>query len=144
MQEETKTTKHAKPLEGIAAASVVLPDEGLAEMVYDSAHQHTAFIVWRGGSWNIEASLNTSAGTYLVPYSPENNLLKHEVVLFPSEPEEYESEERLIAEVQAFIHRYVDVSPLFEKIASYYVLFSWMYDNFNELPYLRLPAACAC
>jgi hypothetical protein len=32
----------------------------------------------------------------------------------------------------------VDVSPLFEKIASYYVLFSWVYDGFNELPYLRL------
>src|SRR5205085_4531376 len=39
---------------------------------------------------------------------------------------------------QAFIHRYVDVSPLFERIASYYVLFSWLYDSFNELPYLRL------
>ncbi len=44
----------------------------------------------------------------------------------------------LLAEIQAFIHSYVDVSPLFEKIASYYVLFSWVYDSFNELPYLRL------
>src|SRR2546425_12861939 len=32
----------------------------------------------------------------------------------------------------------MDVSPLFEQIASYYVLFSWVYDGFNELPYLRL------
>jgi hypothetical protein len=32
----------------------------------------------------------------------------------------------------------VDVSPLYEKIASYYVLFTWVYDSFNELPYLRL------
>ena len=37
-----------------------------------------------------------------------------------------------------FIHRYVDVSPLFEEITSYYVLFTWVYDAFNELPYLRL------
>jgi hypothetical protein len=29
-------------------------------------------------------------------------------------------------------------APLFEKIASYYVLFSWVYHSFNELPYLRL------
>src|SRR5205085_10842443 len=34
--------------------------------------------------------------------------------------------------------RYVDVSPLYEKLASYYVLLSWVYDGFNELPYLRL------
>jgi hypothetical protein len=32
----------------------------------------------------------------------------------------------------------VDVSPLFETIASYCVLFSWVYDSFNELPYLRV------
>jgi len=73
-----------------------------------------------------------------VPYSPTNNLLQHDVVLLPSEPEEYGSEEVLVNEIQAFIHRYVDVRPLFEKLASYYVLFSWVYDGFNELPYLRL------
>ena len=52
--------------------------------------------------------------------------------------EEYGSEAELIAEIQTFIHRYVDVSSLFESIASYYVLLSWVYDSFNELPYLRL------
>ncbi|MGH9895001.1 MAG: hypothetical protein ACREA0_24075, partial [bacterium] len=33
--------------------------------------------------------------------------------------------------------RYVDVSPLFEKITSYYALFTWVHDGFNELPYIR-------
>ncbi len=51
---------------------------------------------------------------------------------------EYESDHALIAEIRQFIHRYVDISPLFEQIASYYILFSWVYDAFNELPYLRL------
>lgn len=32
----------------------------------------------------------------------------------------------------------MDVSQLFEEVASYYVLLSWVYDAFNELPYLRL------
>ena len=74
----------------------------------------------------------------LIPYSPTNNLLQHQVVLLPSEPEEYDSDAALVSAVQEFIHRYVDVSPLFEQITSYYVLFSWVYDGFNELPYLRL------
>ena len=73
-----------------------------------------------------------------MPYSPRNNLLVNEVVLFPSEATEYESERELVEAIRSFIHRYVDVSPLFEQIASYYVLFSWVYDGFNELPYLRL------
>jgi hypothetical protein len=64
--------------------------------------------------------------------------LAHEVVLLPSEPEEYGSEDALLPEIESFIHRYVDVSPLFEKIACYYVLLTWVYDDFNELPYLRL------
>ncbi len=58
--------------------------------------------------------------------------------MLPSEPEEYGSEAALVHEIQAFIHRYVDVSPLFEKIAGYYVLLSWVFDAFNALPYLRL------
>jgi len=59
-------------------------------------------------------------------------------VLLPSRAEEYGTEADLVAEVQSFIHRYVDVAPLFEQIASYYVLLTWVYDRFNELPYLRV------
>jgi hypothetical protein len=44
----------------------------------------------------------------------------------------------LIADIQSFIHRYVDFSPTFEKVATHYVILSWLYDAFNEVPYLRL------
>jgi hypothetical protein len=74
----------------------------------------------------------------IVPFSPRNNLIWNEVVLLPSEPRLYGDEEALIADIQAFIHRYVDLSPTFEKVATYYVILSWLYDAFNELPYLRL------
>jgi hypothetical protein len=79
--------------------------------------------VARGGEWKFEASVSVDPFQRLVPYSSNNNLIKNEVVLLPSKPEEYDSEESLLSEIQSFIHRYVDVSPLFEKIASYYVLF---------------------
>ena len=98
----------------------------------------TAFVLWREGKWSFEKEFSPNPHQRWVPYSASNNLLQNNVVLFPSEPEEYETEEKLLAEIQAFIHRYVDVSPLFEKVASYYVLFSWVHDAFNELPYLRL------
>ena len=110
------------------------------EMVYDAASSNTAFAIWQAGKWSMEIAVTTADSKRLVPYSPDNNLIKNEVVLFPSRPQEYNSQEQLISEVRSFIHRYVDVSPLFEKIASYYVLFSWVYDSFNELPYLRLRA----
>lgn len=122
----------------IATISATLPDGRLAEMVCDREEGRSGFAVWQDGAWKLQTSIDTSPGDRLVPYSSDNNLIKNEVVLLPSGPQEYDSEEQLLADVRSFIHRYVDVSPLFEKLASYYVLFSWVYDGFNELPYLRL------
>ncbi len=115
--------------------STALPDGSLVEMVY--REDRTLFCVSKDGEFRYETNLLAN-GQRLVPYTPRNNLLTNEVVLFPSEPAEYDSEEKLVEDIRAFIHRYVDISPLFEQIASYYVLFTWVYDAFNELPCLRL------
>jgi hypothetical protein len=122
----------------IPTVSVTLPDDQLLEMLYAPGESRTSFALWDGERWRDEPAVTLSPGHRLVPYSASNNLVKNEVVLFPSKAEEYSSEAQLLEEVRAFIHRYVDVSPLFERIASYYVLLSWIYDGFNELPYLRL------
>jgi hypothetical protein len=116
--------------------SASLADGTLVEMVVKDGQ--AAFVLAKDGrSWFAD-SITPEPGVLLVPYSPHNNLLAHNVVLLPSGPEEYASEEELLAEIESFIHRYVDVSALFEKIAAYYVLLTWVYDRFNELPYLRL------
>jgi hypothetical protein len=118
--------------------SAVFGDGRIVELVFDPVAQRTRFVLWQGDSWRFEQSIKEPGGPRLIPYSPHNHLIKKEVVLFACEPCEYGSEEDLVAEIRAFIHRYVDVSPRFERIASYYVLFSWLYDDFAELPYLRL------
>src|SRR5438876_2393 len=129
------TIEKAKKQTARPTVSTVLPDGSLAEMVYQESR--TLFCVSKDGGFRYETNLLVN-GQRLVPYSPRNNLLTNEVVLFPSEPLEYDSEAKLVEDIRAFIHRYVDISPLFEQIASYYVLFTWVYDAFNELPYLRL------
>jgi hypothetical protein len=130
--------ENVKTQKTIPTVSAVLDSGAILETVYQKHDRKTAFVLWRDGKWTYERGYALTPGHQLVPYSPNNNLLKNDIVLFPSEPEEYGSEGDLVADVQSFIHRYVDVSPLFEKIASYYVLFSWVYDGFNQLPYLRL------
>jgi hypothetical protein len=137
-QQINKAVQTAKQHKAVPTISAVLENGAILEMVYDPAGKQTAFVLYQDEAWRFEASVSLNPAKRLVPYSPENNLVKNQVVLFPSEPQEYMSEQDLVAEIQAFIHAYVDVSPLFEKIASYYVLFSWVYDSFNELPYLRL------
>lgn len=117
--------------------STVLRDGSVVELLYRPEEHRTCFCVARDGEFRYEDSLFEKEHR-LVPFSPGNNLLAHEVVLLPSEPEEYDTEENLVTEIETFIHRYVDITPMFEKIASYYVLFTWVYDDFNELPYLRV------
>jgi hypothetical protein len=119
------------------AASRHFGDGTFIELIYDPTKGSTNFAVWQDGSFGIEPSFKSQHGELLRPYSPENNLIKNEVVALPSEPIEYESEESLVADIAAYIHRYADLDPLFEQVATYYVLLSWLYDAFNELPYLR-------
>lgn len=133
-----KTSENVKVQRPLPTVSAVFDNGSILEMVYRPQEKRTAFVLWKDGEWKFEAGITINPFRRLVPYSPNNNLIKNEVVLLPSEPEEYGSEESLLSEIQSFIHRYVDVSPLFEKIASYYVLFSWVHDGFNELPYLRV------
>jgi len=137
MEKLERAIDEAKRDRARPAVSAVLADGSLVETVYQPEEHRTLFSVAKDGDARFETDVVVN-GERLVPYSPNNNLLRNEVVLLPSEPEEYGSEEQLVAEVQGFVHRYVDVSPLFERVASYYVLLSWVYDSFNELPYLRL------
>lgn len=138
MDQTQKQNGQEKNKKRIPTVSKLLNDGRRVEMIAAPKGDATAFAVWKDGSWKIEREIAVSEFQVLVPYSPENNLIQNNVVLLPSTPEEYGSEELLQAEIQSFIHKYVDVSPLFEKIASYYVLLSWVYDSFPELPYLRL------
>src|SRR5438034_11840614 len=109
----TETIEKAKKQAARPTVSTILPDGSLAEMVYQE--NRTLFCVSKDGAFRYETNLVVS-GQRLVPYSPRNNLLSNEVVLFPSEPLEYESEANLVEAIRAFIHRYVDISPLFEQI----------------------------
>ncbi len=122
---------------GIPSAGAVLPGDVVVEMVYDPAAGETAFVRYESGSWTMEPWVEVAAGR-LVPMNPRNNLLVHDVVLFPSAPEEYGTDGELLSAVRSFIHRYVDLSPAFEELAASYVLFTWLYDAFEELPYLRV------
>jgi hypothetical protein len=133
-----------KPSRIEPTVSAVLANGSLVEMVYDPKQHKTGLAVWNGSGWTFEDFLNVKTNEKLVPYSPRNNLIKNQIILFPSEPCEYGTEAELLREIQSFIHRYVDLSPVFEKIASYYVLFSWIYDGFNELPYLRVRGDPGC
>lgn len=121
----------------ILKTSIVTPD-ALYEMVYDRVNQKSSFFKMnRHGK--LECFLNEVEldGMTYKPLPPTYNLVEKGVILFPSLAAPYESEEEILNEIQNFIHKYLDISDVFEQIATYYVLFTWMFDRFNEVPYLR-------
>lgn len=109
----------------------------IIELVYDADRKTTALAIGREGAWALEQEVESAAGERLIPYAASNNLIRHGCVLLPSRPESHGSKAALLGDIEAYLHRYVDLSPLFERIAAHYVLLSWVFDAFNELPYLR-------
>ncbi len=122
----------------LPAVSAVVKDGSILEMVYEPSRQITAYACFKDGTWDLIPDYELPEGRRLVPLSPRNNLIEHGVVRLPTGPEEYGSERELESSVRAFIHRYVNLTPRFERVATAYVLLSWIADTFNELPYLRV------
>lgn len=118
--------------------SRIRDDHTLVELVYDPGSLTTALAFCDpDGRIHIEKRLDVDGGERLVPYSPQNNLIVTGCVLLPSAVEEFGTKEHLLAEIHGFLHRYVDLPEAFEVIAAHYVLLSWVYDAFSDLPYLR-------
>ncbi len=119
----------------IRKASLVSGDK-IAETVYDKQKQQTQFVIYKDEGINFLEKIKQGENE-IFPLDARSDIVSKEVVLLPSAPVEYGTEMELIVDIQEFIHKYVDISPAFEQIASYYVLFSWIYDRFSEVPYLR-------
>jgi hypothetical protein len=132
-EEKEKATQ--TPVRTTSAVSRVLPGGELVELVQDS--DRTRFARGQSGKVEIADHVDLPDGRRLVPVSARNNLIRHGVVLLPSKVEQFESIASLRTSIEAYITQYVDLSPDFLRIAVAYVLLSWVYDSFNELPYLR-------
>lgn len=123
---------------GLPSAGTILSDGSLVELVYQPETEQTGFAVFQDGATTFQDVIDPPAGERLVPISVTNNLIRHRVVLLPEGAQEYGSVAELVAEIESYLRRYVDLSPAFFGIATHYILLSWVYDAFNELPYLRL------
>lgn len=97
----------------------------------------TAFAVRRpDGSTMITSRLETD-NYRILPIPPTEKVIHMGTMRLANGLAEYESDAALQQRVQAFIHKYVDMPEEFEKLASYYVMLTWLFDKFYVIPYLR-------
>ena len=121
-------------VELVQASTYTLGDQLFEQVMRDGVPQ---FAVWDNVSKMIryEREYWLGENRRLVPYYGDQE--EKEVTKFPSEATPYSSETGLIEEISNFLHRYLCLEPKFEKFVPYYVCFTWVYDRFPVLPYLR-------
>ncbi|MBU1728286.1 bifunctional DNA primase/polymerase, partial [Patescibacteria group bacterium] len=132
---EQKRNKQSKKMSEIYSRRF---DNGvIIEAYYDSTEEETGFLVYEQGSISIVPHFIYNEKTYIPP-PPTNTLIEGNFVKLPSTFTDFESENALLKDIRDFIHEYVEITEEFENIASFFTLFGWVYDSFQELPYLRL------
>jgi hypothetical protein len=112
-------------------------DGTLLEAVFDNAEEKTSFAILNNGKISIAAEFEKDGKLYC-PTPANNTLIERGFVGLPSQVCSFDNEADLLKRIQDFIHEFVQIPEEFEKISSYYVLLSWVYDEFSELPYLRV------
>jgi len=74
-------------------------------------------------------------GTTYKPLNGEE--LEKGAVILPGQTRQYESEKKLLKQIRTHIHKYVDLDEKYEKLASWYIMMTWVYDELHTVPYLR-------
>lgn len=114
------------------------PQRGwLLEYIYDKK-KNQGLLAYRDpdGKVDIKTHLDIDGIRY-VPKTPDD-LIRGGGVLFPSGLGKLKKTKELVKDVEAFIHRYYLLDDQqFGRMASYYVLLTWLYDCFQAIPYLR-------
>lgn len=77
------------------------------------------------------------SGKKYVPIKNKDKLIKSWSLVFPSEIKDYWTKNDLYNDIVSYIDKYVDVPEEYVYISAYYIMFTYFYNNFSELPYLR-------
>ena len=104
--------------------------------MYDPKERRTALAVGSPDGVTVEDFIDFG-GTRLVPWKATNNLIRHELLLLPEKPGEFGSVADLLGEIDAHLGKYIDLGGECGRVVAAYVLLTWVYDAFNQVPYLR-------
>jgi hypothetical protein len=129
------TTKPSKIITQIVSA--VGPNGELIETVFNHDKRRAQLAVWKNEKADVVDSYTPDSETKYVPIASTAALVEHNVLRFAEAPAGYGETQDLVDAIRSYIHRYVDVSEAFERLATNFVLLTWVHDRFNELPYLR-------
>ena len=118
----------------------VSDDIGVVEAIIKKGGK-TSFAVCKEGEISYKKNIILPDGSSIVPINETSSVIKNKFITLPPKPINYDSEEHLYKEIRVFISKYFHVTKSFREVAALYVMLTWVYERFNELPYLRVIGA---
>ena len=119
--------------------TTIKTNNALYEMVCDQAAGKTSFVkVGPDGSIKKGLYEVQHQGETYIPIPVGHQYITSGALRLSTQPEPHGGVLSLFVDICSHIHKYVDLSPEFEKVAANYVLMTWLYDKFNQVPYLRV------
>ncbi|MCB4791297.1 MAG: hypothetical protein LHV68_05355 [Elusimicrobia bacterium] len=114
-------------------------DGRVAELIYDPCgEKQKNWAVYVNDGISICETLNVDGVLVHPGLEDDMSIFESGTVLFSSGIEDYESDGALLDEAINFIRDYVTVSPGFTFLSALYAFYSYIFDKFSVLPYLRV------
>jgi len=103
------------------------------------SNNNTNFIVFdrKSNTSSIKSTFNLNWKEYKT-IDWNSTFLTSWSILFPSELLDYWNQTELLKDINIYLYKYMDVPEDFRVISCYYVLLTYLYQNFSEIPYLRV------
>lgn len=149
-KEKNNTPKTVSDLKGRYSVSHIFPDGTIADMVCVKHTERTMFAVGNndtvylveeplvGEDGNLVKDVN-NALLKLIPTRTVRDLINKNFINVASGVAEHGSVAELYNQIREHIQKYVVLEDVrFYDVATGYVLMSWVFDRFSNVPYLRV------
>jgi len=118
-------------------ASTINTPKKFYEQGYDPKKRTTYFLEYDKASGTVNKVPSALDEHGIIWHPIIGDEVYTETVKLPVTATDYGSTQELLKEIRAHIHKWLDIDEQYEIIASYQILFSWVYQRFNTLNYTR-------
>jgi hypothetical protein len=110
----------------------------MLEAIYCSDTSETHLVVQKDGKYETVPKYVDGRGAEWLPFANDNDLLTTKFVRLPSALGEYDGPKEIYLEIRSLIGEYMKLPDDFLTVSAIYAMFTWVFDKFHTIPYLRV------
>jgi len=114
----------------------VFSDGSIIEQCWDGSKVYYYYFDPNGNIKDEDQHVGDNGFTY-APISEDIDILEKKILLLPTYPANYESETKLLRDVQRFIHQWCEIDLDTERLLAGYVMLTWIKDKCPTMPIIN-------